>query len=133
MFISWKGGQSDFCYFFLNFDRDFWTLGIEIAKIWLQIRTRRHRIRLYANFCKFGCIISLENNQLACFFVTLYVVLVLILNTFIKYFEWNFKMVKSWKSWNFNENLFTKKYLPRILFAIEIKFKSPIVFDDVWS
>ena len=53
--------------FFENFDRDFGTLGIEKVKIWLQIRTRRHRIRLYANFGKFGCIISLRNNQLACF------------------------------------------------------------------
>ena len=54
--------------FFENFNRDFGTLGIEIVKIRLHIRTRRPRIRLYANFGKFGCIISLENNQLACFF-----------------------------------------------------------------
>ena len=54
--------------FFENFDHDFGTLGIEIVKIRLQIRTRRPRIRLYANFGKFGCIISLKNNQLACFF-----------------------------------------------------------------
>ena len=47
---------------------NFGTLGIEIVKIWLQIRTRRPRIRLYVNFGKFGCIISLKNNQLACFF-----------------------------------------------------------------
>ena len=54
--------------FFEDFNRNFGTLGIEMIKIWLQIRTRRPRIRLYANFGKFGCIISLKNNQLACFF-----------------------------------------------------------------
>ena len=57
-----------FFHFFENFNRDFGTLGMEIAKIRLQIRTRRPRIRLYANFGQFGCIISLKNNQLACFF-----------------------------------------------------------------
>ena len=31
----------------------------EYSVIWLQIRTRRPRIRLYANLGKFGCIISL--------------------------------------------------------------------------
>ena len=54
--------------FFENFDRDFGTLGIELAKIGLQIRTRRPRNRLYANFGKFDCIISLKNDQLAGFF-----------------------------------------------------------------
>ena len=54
--------------FFENFDRHFGTLGIEIVEIWLQIRTRRRRIRLYANLGKFGYIISLKNNELACFF-----------------------------------------------------------------
>ena len=54
---------------FENFDRDFGTLGIEIVKIRLQIRTRRPRIRIYADFGKFGCIISVKNNQLACFFI----------------------------------------------------------------
>ena len=57
-----------FFLFFENFNRDFWTLGIEIDKIGLQIRTRRPRFSLYANFSKFGYIISLKNNQLACFF-----------------------------------------------------------------
>ena len=52
--------------FFRNFERDFGTLGRGIAKIGLQIRTRRPKIRLHANFGKFGCIISIENNQLAC-------------------------------------------------------------------
>ena len=33
--------------FFENFDRNFGTLGIEIAKIGLQIQTRHPRIRLY--------------------------------------------------------------------------------------
>ena len=54
--------------FFENLNRHFGTLGIEIVKIGLQIRTRRPRIRLYATFGKFGCIMSLKNNQLACFF-----------------------------------------------------------------
>ena len=54
--------------FFGNFDRDFRTLGIELAEIRLQIRTRQPRIRLYGNFRKFRCIISLKNNQFACFF-----------------------------------------------------------------
>ena len=54
--------------FFENFNRDFGTLGMGIAQIGLQIRTRRPRIRLYANFGKFGCIISLKNKRLACFF-----------------------------------------------------------------
>ena len=59
---------------FFNLNRDFGALGIGIFQIGLQIRTRRPRIRLYANFGKFGYIISPENNQLACFFlVTLYV------------------------------------------------------------
>ena len=57
-----------FFLFFENFNRDFGTLGIKIVKIWFQIRTRRPRIRVHANFGKFGCIISLKNNQLACFF-----------------------------------------------------------------
>ena len=39
-----------------------------IVLIRLEIRTRRLRMRLYANFGKFGCIISLKNNKLACFF-----------------------------------------------------------------
>ena len=51
--------------FFENFDRDFGTLGTEIVKIWLQIRTFHRRIKLYGNF---GCVISLKNNQLACLF-----------------------------------------------------------------
>ena len=54
--------------FFENLNRDFGTLGIGIVQIGLQIRTGRPRIRLYANFGKFGCIISLKNNQLVCFF-----------------------------------------------------------------
>ena len=54
--------------FFENLNRDFGTLGIGIVQIGLQIRTRRPRIRLYANFGKFGCIISPKKNQLACFF-----------------------------------------------------------------
>ena len=59
--------------FFENLNRDFGTLGIGIVQIGLQIRTCRPRIRLYANFGKFGCITSPKNNQLACFFiVTLY-------------------------------------------------------------
>ena len=58
-----------FFQFFDDFDRDFGTLGMGKAKIGLQIRTRRPRIRLYANFGKFGCIISPKNNQLACFFL----------------------------------------------------------------
>ena len=58
--------------YFENFDKDFGTLGIEVAKIGLRIRTRHPRNRLYANFGKFSCIISLKNNQLACVFVTLY-------------------------------------------------------------
>ena len=41
---------------------------MEIAKIGLQSRTRHPRIRSYANFGKFNCIISLKNNQLASFF-----------------------------------------------------------------
>ena len=44
------------------------TLGIGKAKLGVQIQTRRRRIRLYTIFGKFGCIISLKNNQLACFF-----------------------------------------------------------------
>ena len=54
--------------FFENFDRDFGTLSIEIAKTGFQIWTRHLRIRFYANFCEFSCVISLKNNQLACFF-----------------------------------------------------------------
>ena len=54
--------------FFENLNRDFGKLGIGIVQIGLQIWTRRPRIRLYANFGKFGCIISPENNQLARFF-----------------------------------------------------------------
>ena len=46
-----------------NFNRNFGTLGIELVKICLQIRICRPRIRLYANFGKFGCIISLKNNH----------------------------------------------------------------------
>ena len=62
-----------FFLFFENFNRNFGTLGIGIVQIGLQIGTRRPRIRLYVKFGKFGCIISLKNNQLACFFlVTLY-------------------------------------------------------------
>ena len=55
--------------FFKNFDRNFGTLDVEIVKICLQIRTCRPRIRLYAISGKFGCIISLKNKQLACFFL----------------------------------------------------------------
>ena len=66
--------------FFENFNREFGTLGMELIKIWLQIRTRRPLIRFYANFGKFGCIISLKNKQLACFFVTLYGILKSALN-----------------------------------------------------
>ena len=54
--------------FFENLNRDFGTLGKGLVKIGLQIRTRRPRIRSYANFCKFGYVFSLKNNQLACFF-----------------------------------------------------------------
>ena len=54
--------------FFENLNRDFGTLGIGIVQIRFQIRTRLPRIRLYANFGKFSCIISLKNNQLSCFF-----------------------------------------------------------------
>ena len=68
MFFSQKIGRSDFFYFFGNLNRIFGTLGIKIVKIWFQIRTWRPRIRLYANFGKFGCIISLKNKRLACFF-----------------------------------------------------------------
>ena len=58
---------------FKNFDRNFGTLGVGIVKIRLQIRTRRPRMRLYVNFVKFGYIISVKNNQSACFvIVTLY-------------------------------------------------------------
>ena len=56
--------------FFENLNRDFGTLGIGIVQIGLQIRTRRPRIKLYANVGKFGCIISPKNNQLACFFLS---------------------------------------------------------------
>ena len=56
--------------FFEKFYRDFGTLGIEIAKIVLKIQTHHPRIRLYANFGKFICIISLKNNQLAWFFLS---------------------------------------------------------------
>ena len=56
--------------FFENLNRDFGTLGIGILQIGLRIRNRRPQIRLYANFHKFGCIISPKNNQLACFFLS---------------------------------------------------------------
>ena len=56
--------------FFENLNRDFGTLGIGIVQIGLQIRTLRPQIRLYANFGKFGCIISPKNNQLKCFFLS---------------------------------------------------------------
>ena len=49
--------------FFENFNRDFGTLGIEIAKIRLQIRISHNRIRLYANLDKLSCIISPKNYQ----------------------------------------------------------------------
>ena len=59
--------------FFENLNRYFGTLGMRIVQIGLKIWTRRPRIMLYANFGKFGYIISPKNNQLACFFlVTLY-------------------------------------------------------------
>ena len=59
--------------FFENFDRDFGTLGIGIAKIRLQIRTRHPQNGLYANFGKFSYIISVKNNRLGCvFWVTLF-------------------------------------------------------------
>ena len=45
---------------FENLICDFGTLGKGIVQIQLQIRTRRPRIRLYANFGKFGCIISIK-------------------------------------------------------------------------
>ena len=54
---------------FENFDRYFGTLGIGIVEIRLQIQTSSLQIRLYTNFGKFGCIISVKNNQLACFFI----------------------------------------------------------------
>ena len=54
--------------FFENFDRDFGTIGIKIAKIGLQIRTCHPRIRLYSNFGKFSFVTSLKNYQSACFF-----------------------------------------------------------------
>ena len=66
--INLKKWMKRFFPFFENLDRDFGPLGIEIVKIRLQIRTRSPRIRLYANFGRFGCIISPENNELACFF-----------------------------------------------------------------
>ena len=53
--------------FLKNFDGDYGTLGIRIAKICFQIRTRRPRIRLSANFGQFDCINSPKNDQLACF------------------------------------------------------------------
>ena len=64
-----------FLLFFENFDHDFGTLGIEIAKIGVQTRARHPRIRLYANFGRFSFIISLKNNQLACFFLSLCTIL----------------------------------------------------------
>ena len=48
--------------FFENLNRDFGTLTIGIAQIGLQIRTRRPQIKLYANFGKFGCIISIKKS-----------------------------------------------------------------------
>ena len=51
---NFKNRTKPFLPFFENFDRDFGTLGIEIPKIGLQIRTRRLRNRLYANFGKFS-------------------------------------------------------------------------------
>ena len=58
-----KNGRSDFFHFFGNFERDFGTLGIGIAKIGLQVWTSRPRIRLYANFGKFDCIISIKKTN----------------------------------------------------------------------
>ena len=43
---------------------------IGITKIGLEIRIRRPRNRLYANFGKFGSIISLKKHQLACFLLS---------------------------------------------------------------
>ena len=37
-----------------------------VLKIGLQIQTRRPRIKLFANFGKLGCIISVKNDQLSC-------------------------------------------------------------------
>ena len=56
---------------FHNFDRYFWTLGVGIAEIGLQIMTRRPSVRLYGNFGKFIYVIILRNSQLAYFLVTL--------------------------------------------------------------
>ena len=67
-FVNYISRRIQHTAFFDNFDRYFGTLGIEIAKIRLRIRTPHPRNRLYVNFGKFSYIISLKNNQLACFF-----------------------------------------------------------------
>ena len=63
-----KNRTKQFLPFFWSFERSFDALDIGIAKVGLQIRPRFPRIRLYVNFGKFGCIISIEDNQLACSF-----------------------------------------------------------------
>ena len=96
--------------FFENLNRVFGTLGIGIPQIGLQIRTRRLRIRLYANFGKFGCISSLKNNQLAGFFlVTLYH-----LSDFLKQYD---MFLLFWRSTTFQLKIFVyrvtkKKNMP---------------------
>ena len=55
-------------FFFENFDHDFGTLVIGMIKSLLEIWTRRPRNRLYANFGKFGSIVSLKYKRLAYFF-----------------------------------------------------------------
>ena len=51
---NFKNWTKPFLPIFENFDRDFGTLGMEILKIGLQIRTRRLQNRLSANFGKFS-------------------------------------------------------------------------------
>ena len=68
IYFQSKNRTTGLLLFFTNVDRDFGTLGIEIAKIRLQIRISHNRIRLYANLDKLSCLISLKNYQQACFF-----------------------------------------------------------------
>ena len=65
MFFAIKLDEGIFA-IFENFDTDFGTLVIEIENIWIQIRSSRHWNKL----CEFSVnlsVISLKNNQLACF------------------------------------------------------------------
>ena len=66
-FLVIKSDEALFVIFY-NFDRDFGTLGIGIAKIRLRIRTRHPRNRLFAKFGTFSYIIFLKNNRLGCYF-----------------------------------------------------------------